>query len=336
MVMLLAILTGCGKKPDATVDAFCKALQNSDDATISTLTVDGKDVNDNESDEVNEFEEYIKELNKDIKYEIVDSSVDGDNAEVIVKFTYSDAREVIGEVITEYISKAFEVAFSGEADETDSDKVLQEILNDKKKTVELGEAKQTITFKCVKKDGNWLISDIPDEMLDVASGNLATALADIGNTMDDTSGSTEVTASDELAAGVQIEVAPNEEIELATIKMTVTGCTETKTLDGLFDEKIEAQEGTKFVVFEVKVENIGKEAFEFASTDIPLLDSQERYFNQDTDVTFDTTGYIAWRELNPNIPETGTIIYKVPEDAADYKMVVGKGDTNEYYLFNGK
>ena len=46
-VMMLA-LVGCGKKPETTIDAFCKALKASDDATMNSLMVDAAETTEEE------------------------------------------------------------------------------------------------------------------------------------------------------------------------------------------------------------------------------------------------------------------------------------------------
>lgn len=184
MVMMLG-LVGCGKKPETTVDAFCKALKASDETTMNSLLVDGSETTE-EDEEMNEFVDYIKELNQNISYEIVETVVadDKENANVTVKFTYSDAKQVIGETFTEYFAKVIEIAFSSEAEDfTDekADEMLKEILADKKANVELGTAEATIVIPCVKVEKEWKIGTLPDEMLDVASGNITSALTEFAN-----------------------------------------------------------------------------------------------------------------------------------------------------------
>jgi len=182
-VMTLA-MAGCGKKPAATVEAFCKALQASDDATLSTLMVDGE--YDADEAETNEFADYIKELNSNIKYKIGESSVDKDTAEVTVDFTYSDASQVIGETFTDYMSQVFQMAFSGEEfSEEKADQLLIDILSEKRESVELGEAEKTVVISLTKVDGKWLINSVPDEVMDVASGNIVSAISNFAAGLDD-------------------------------------------------------------------------------------------------------------------------------------------------------
>lgn len=187
-VMMLA-LVGCGKKPETTVETFCKALKASDEVTMNSLMVDATEMTA-EEEETDEFTDYIKELNQNIKYEIVESVVADDkaSANVTVKFTYSDAKQVIGETFTEYFKQAMEIAFSSDSEEFTDEKaeeLLKEILADKKANVELGTAEATVVIPCGKVEKEWKIGTLPDEMLDVASGNIAGALTDLGNSMDE-------------------------------------------------------------------------------------------------------------------------------------------------------
>lgn len=187
IAMMMLALVGCGKKPETTIDAFCKALKASDDATMNSLMVDAAETTE-EEEEMNEFVDYIKELNQNIQYEIVESVIADDktNANVTVKFTYSDAKQVMGEVFKEYFSKVLEIAFSSDAEEFTDEKaeeMLQEILADKKATVEVGTAEATVVIPCVKVEKEWKIGTLPDEMLDVASGNIASALENLGDSL---------------------------------------------------------------------------------------------------------------------------------------------------------
>ena len=44
---------------------------------------------------------------------------------------------------------------------------------------------------------------------------------------------------------------------------------------------------------------------------------------------------IQYRSLAPSIPESGTIVYQVPEDSQDYYFALGKSGTDDYFRFHG-
>lgn len=80
----------------------------------------------------------------------------------------------------------------------------------------------------------------------------------------------------------------------------------------------------------MELENITKSTLDF-SNDICLYDSQDREYQPYSDALmyFDET--FTWAELAPNIKTTGTFVYHVPADAADYYLVTAKSGTNEAY-----
>ena len=323
-------------KPETVVKTYCNALKNFDMETSYSLVINKTE--NAESDEVEDIEEmeeifeYIKGLNSQIKYEVTDSKTDGDNAVVKVHFEYKDAKPVFGEVFAEYIQKAFGMAFSGmNISDEEMSQMLVDIFNEKKETIKPGDAQADVSFNLTKKDGKWKIDEVPNKVQDVGTANLYSAFEEMseGFTTDD-----QTTTVDELENYQIIPVHPGEEIELATIKFTVVKCEETNIIKGQFSSD-EAKEGTKFVVFTVKVENIGKDPFDFPATDIPLIDDNDRSYQLDTEVIFSDDDYISYRTLSPNIPETGNIIYNVPTDCSGYKLTIIKDGTDECYEFYG-
>lgn len=121
-----------------------------------------------------------------------------------------------------------------------------------------------------------------------------------------------------------------KEVELATIKIKLTGVEETKKLKSSFSSDI-AKEGTKFVLITAEIENITKDPLPF-NNEIPLHDNQDRRFNPYEDAIWYTDNAFSYVELAPNIKETGTIIYNVPDDSTDYSLKIIKDGTDEGYV----
>ena len=91
-----------------------------------------------------------------------------------------------------------------------------------------------------------------------------------------------------------------------------------------------AQEGTKFVVLSVEIENITKSTLDFNNT-INLYDSQEREYQPYSDAHWYFDETFTYTDLAPNIKTTGTFVYQVPTDAEKYYLAIAKSGTNEAY-----
>ncbi len=321
-------------KPETAVRKFCNGLKNTDYETMSSVML--KNVEDSTSDEVKSLEEnsalfeYITELDKEINYEVLDSKVEGDSATVKVSIDYKNARLVFTETLSEYFQKSLELAFSGTTpSDEEMSQILTDIFNKKRENIKAEDDNKTVEFKCSKVDGQWMINEAPYEVLDVMTGGLLSVADSIGNGMSDTS--SESLAEEKQSYNVH-QVKPGEEIELATLKLTVLGCEETDTIKGQFSTS-QAKEGTKYVVFTVKAENIKKE--EFAFPDLTLMDDQDRVYQVDSDSMFSADDNIVYRSLAPNIPETGVAVYNVPTDCTGYRLVTIKDGTDDWYDFYG-
>lgn len=60
------------------------------------------------------------------------------------------------------------------------------------------------------------------------------------------------------------------------------------------------------------------------------MDEQGRIFNSYDSIN-SVDNYLNMRELAPNIPENGKIVYEIPQDAKKYYFVIQKAGTNEEY-----
>ena len=137
------------------------------------------------------------------------------------------------------------------------------------------------------------------------------------------------------------EFAPDEltyinkgdELTLATIKLTVLDCVETKELTSEYYDPITAMEGTKFATISYKVENITKtpiEEFDMVHG-MELYDSQGRSLVANFDLTNEYTDDDLWHTLSPNIPKEIKVVYILPVDAEGYGLVMANASTGEQY-----
>ena len=260
LVLLLALpLAGCsGSKPDTVVTTFCSAVQAFDFEKAATCMENGSEDLEDPYDDA-EMEEdlsseqvmtYLKECASKMTYKIGESKVDGESATVPVSFTYVDAGPVITSALGEYITQAFAMAFSG-ADDAQMEELFGNIFMEKTKSVEAGSATADVTFNCVKVDGDWKITSFSEEdeeaITNILTSNIAGAFEGFGDAFDDA----DVEEAPENT--IWHDVPLGQELELATIKICVTGCEEKKELKAEYFDPEVAQEGTKFVVFSVVI-----------------------------------------------------------------------------------
>lgn len=357
-------LTGCGRNPKSVVNKFCEGMQAMDFEKMNECLLNSSDTVENafssEDEEMEIFETFIREQSGNMKYKIVDSEVDGDEATVDVKFTYTDASPVITSTMAEYFSQGLALAFAGASEE----QMSQLLLTTFQKQIEeatLNTITSTVEIKCKRQGREWKIADVSDDVANVLTCNILKAFESVGesfggsNTMESSENSGASGTSNDMPVitigdssddntddGEQGEeelvftdIPVGQEVQLSTIKLTVLACKEATEIKGDFSSST-AQEGSKYVIYTVKVENTTKDPSEFSPSDIPLMDDQGRTFTCDTDATFSLDDYILYRETNPNMPETGSFVYNVPMDVTGYGFCVGHADTNENYRFLGQ
>lgn len=349
-IMCVISLTGCGKNPKSVVNKFCAGMKSLDYAKMNECLLDPDDkITDpfeGEDEELEVFNTFIKEQSGNIKYKVLDSDVDGEEATVNVKFKYIDASPVIKSAMGEYFSQAFGMALAGASEEQMSNLLLT-IFQQKLSETTLSTTESIVTVKCKKKDGEWKVAEVSDDIANVITCNILKAFEHVGDSLDgnDTKSSDDSSSSDSNAIDsvkedseeeiVYKDIPMGQEVQLATIKLTVLDCRETSEIKNDYSES-KAPEGSKYVVFTVKVENTTKNPSEFSASDIPLQDSEGRMFTYDSDATFTLDDYMLYRETNPNMPETGSFAYNVPADATGYGFCVGNADTGEYLRFMGQ
>ena len=169
---LLLSMSGCmGDKPENIIDKFCTAVIAYDEKTASQYIVDGNPEGfvpqleiDSDADTTSIIE-YIKENASNITYEIGEVSIDEDYATVPVHFTFVDASPIMVSTLSDYLSQAFLLAFSG-VDDSAIDTLLVTIFNEKVDTVDAADASIDIDFACEKVDGDWKISILSEEIRD--------------------------------------------------------------------------------------------------------------------------------------------------------------------------
>ena len=325
-------LIGCGAEegPDVVVKSFCDAMKQYDVTAMLNCTVGGAEENQEDlssSDEMpEEFEAYFAELMGTITYTIGEATVAENTATVPVDFTYADISPVMTAVLGEYITQAFALAFAGASDE-DMDVLLVSIFNEKKNSIDAGTAEITVNFPCTKTDAEWKISEVPEGVATVLTCNIEAAFAGFDETEDSNDSSEEFSN--------MIDVPMGTEIALATIKVKVTDCVETTELTHEYYDPDVAQAGTKYVVYTVEIENTSTDTISFDAETFAITDSQGRHYEVYDDAFWYYDSFIPYNDYAPNIPQSGNLVYLVPEDCEGYHFIIGKSGTSDAYKFFG-
>ena len=336
-VLLLSLLvcfslSACGSKPDPTITNFCNAMKQYDFNAMKEYVVDGdkdsvEDPFNNSEDITDETLNILKECVSKMTYEIESSEVTDNTAKVTVKFNYVDLSPVITDAVSEYMQQAFMMALSGANEETMAT-LFENTFIEKYKSSETTMITDSVEFECENTDNGWKISKVPDDVVNILSSNMVDAFE--GFTGDDSSESSENT-NEELNVH---DVSLGELVELATIKICITGCEEKTMLADDYSE-VTAQEGTKFVVFSAEIENITKESISF-NNDLPFYDSQGRKYEPYSDAYWYFDNSFSYVDLAPSIKQIGYLVYNVPQDSEGYYIAAQKAETNDVYHFYGK
>lgn len=121
-----------------------------------------------------------------------------------------------------------------------------------------------------------------------------------------------------------------DEIELATIKVKVTGSDEQNTISSSYSQPKVAKEGTTFVVVKAEVTNTTNSSFSLPA-DFLLIDDKGREFGTYRDAIGSIDDYLDYRELSPSVKETGVYVYEVPKDATSYSIAFAKAGSKDVY-----
>ena len=330
MLLMVFALAACGApKPESTVEQFCEAMKKYDVAGMNVCLVqpceDIGEISDDDAEMPESIWNYVKESAADIHYTVNEAEVDGEKATVAVDFTYNDVSEAMTEALGQYVLAAFGAAFSGDASDDAMLKLLADAFDKAVESAEARTATKTIEFECVLKDGEWLITEMPENVEYVLTSNVIKPLEDLSNLGEDEEINEEDYRWTDVPAGT--------ETQLSTMKITVLECSEENTISGSWDSAT-ADEGTKFVVFKLKVENITNDTVEFSTP--PLYDKQGRHYEEYEDAGWVLDDEFSYTELAPNMPKTGTCVYNVPQDCDVYYLAVIKDGTDDAFRFLGK
>lgn len=193
IIMAIACLctAACGSSEptretaDGTVKIFSNAMKNFDFMAMSECT-NGKKYEESMFEDMNKTASAMlglfKENLKDLKWEIKETKVDGDNATVIVNYSYKDIGEIISASYADLVTKMLTTSLSGgNLNEETTLAIFGEVLEAKKKSMKGSDASLELTFTLSKNEGKWSIIDVGDDITVLLTGNAIAAMEKIGS-----------------------------------------------------------------------------------------------------------------------------------------------------------
>lgn len=188
VIFMTGVLLGCGTStPEDTVAKFFNSVKRFNIEGIDNTLVEGKseEIVDPKLfegfDKSSVFTELIIDNMKKFSHKVTDSVVEGDKAVVSVSCKYVDSGPLLKATFGEYIAKVFGNAFSGEEMSNDNmEKMLSDIIKKQKKKIPVTVKDVDLKIDLVKIDGEWLIADVNDDLLDVVLSGMYSVFNEFG------------------------------------------------------------------------------------------------------------------------------------------------------------
>lgn len=182
MLLLAIVLTGCGKgeTPEQAVTSALNAIKNEDWETAEKYFTGEFSEEDLENSE--DEGEILNLLFRNLSFNIVSSSEDGDTATVKTELTNIDMNVLMKEYIREAMAIAMENALAGDDAKSDEEMEaeIQQLLTDLLEKEDNETVTTTIDINLTKQDNSWII-EADDEFLDALSGGFFTVADSFGN-----------------------------------------------------------------------------------------------------------------------------------------------------------
>lgn len=166
LAMIISIVGCAGPKPEDTVSAFLDSFINGNFEEANKYITDSDEAFYSLEDLMNENPsayEAMMTAYKKMTYSILNSTVDGDKAQVETKITAPGLgtifKEANMEAINIFLSKMFSEDSNEDFDENYANELLNSIIIEKLTSDTIPMITKTITINLVKEDGTWLIEN---------------------------------------------------------------------------------------------------------------------------------------------------------------------------------
>lgn len=196
VVLILAVAGGAvyyfteRKKPEETVNLFLESVRKMDFTSMENL-LQSKDLSALDNADVRNatYEEFFKEINSKMTYNIYKNSFDMQNgtARITVHIKYIDGSDIYKETISEFLRQIVSTAFSGEElTEEETQQKLASILSEKARTLEDKFSETDIVYPLIKTGDQWKIVALDEETVKLMSANFKSVEEEIRNSINGT------------------------------------------------------------------------------------------------------------------------------------------------------
>ncbi|MFO7887693.1 MAG: DUF4878 domain-containing protein [Eubacteriales bacterium] len=188
LILTLVLLTiGCSSQanPETAVKNYLEAVKEFDVDTMNSLMAkpeedDFQEMLEDEGEMATYFMNYIKNNAKKIEYEIINMKIEDDTAKVDVKAKFINGSPLIIETFGELFKNLMTESFSGnELSEEETEMLIIEIMEEKSQEIETKFVENQFTIDLVKKDNNWYLEKVSDELTNVVTANFFKAFDEI-------------------------------------------------------------------------------------------------------------------------------------------------------------
>ncbi len=169
-LVAIVVLTGCGTNmgntPTKKVEEYLNKYQTLDNSVLddldTTLAADTT-LTDNDRED---YRDFMKKHYQDMKYEIKNETIDGDNATVEVEITVRDYSKTVSEA--ESYKNENQDKFTDESGASDVAKFSSYRLDELKKVTDT--TTYTLTLTLTKQNDEWVLNQLSDEDLNKING----------------------------------------------------------------------------------------------------------------------------------------------------------------------
>lgn len=184
--------------PDTTVIEFMESAKKFDiESMISKIDPQHRDGMDDISELYEEGQkeeniyllDYFKDNAKDITYKITDTRTSGDSAIVSVNVNYIDGTPLFRSVMSDYTKKVLASKFTGR--ELTQDQTIEIIIASMKKheeSVQKPTVNKQLEIKCIKIDDEWYIEELTEDLSNVVTSNILSAIEKIQESLNSSFG----------------------------------------------------------------------------------------------------------------------------------------------------
>lgn len=158
------------------------------------------------------------------------------------------------------------------------------------------------------------------------------ALSSLGEESVETSDEATEQFQDEKKDVKTFEFEIGEEFELATLKYTVNSSEEKDMIKSSYGQPHLASNETKFIVLNISVTNTTKETFDYSGEGLALETETGEIYRTYSDTIGNIDDYLVYKELTPNIPVSGYVVFRLPESVDSYSLVTKKSGSEDFYI----